>query len=138
LSVRQKIKNLREWPILGIFFLVLGTLGLYRCPATLGQKFSKALIIAGILTITVDPFVKRRLLREASKDIFHHLIGFSLPIEMRDRIKSIVLNTNLYRKDMELTCTFTRVPDGVRIDFKYKFELINPSSETVPFRQWIT
>lgn len=101
----------------------------------LGQRFSEALIIAGVLAITVDPFVKRRLLREASKDTFHHLIGFSLPREIQERIKDIVLNTKLYRRDMDLIWTFVPVPEGVRIDCEYKFELVNPSSEKTSFRQ---
>lgn len=93
------------------------------------------MLIAGVLAITVDPFIKHRLLHEASKDIFHHLVGFSLPGEIQERIKSIVLSPKLYRRDMDLICTFTRVSEGVRIDWEYKFELVNPSRDKAPFRQ---
>ena len=132
---RKATISLGELPILALVVLTIGVVGSLWCPNALGQRFSEALIIAGVLAIAVDPFLKRRLQREVSRDIFHHLIGFSLPREIQDRIKEIVLDTKLYRRNMDLTCTFSRVPEGVRIDCEYKFDLVNPSSEKAPFKQ---
>src|SRR5881396_3864670 len=105
---------------LGIFFAIglmaIGFVGLRWCPDSFGLKLSEALLIAGVLTLTVDPFLKRRLFREASKDIFHHLLGFNLPEPIRERLKHIVNSSDLYRKDMTMTCTFYETADGIKID----------------------
>jgi hypothetical protein len=101
-----------------------------------GHSMCEALFIAAALTLTVDPFLKRRLVQDAAKDIFHHLLGFSLPEQIRERLKTIVEETRLYRKDMVMDASFS-VVDNVRmhIDIATAYEVINPSCETIGFRQ---
>jgi hypothetical protein len=72
----------------------------------------EAVFIAAFLTVTVDPFVKRRLLKEASQDIFHHLIGIDLPIEMRERLKRYIFDLRYYREQMTLRVEAQREEDG--------------------------
>jgi hypothetical protein len=57
------------------------------------DDFIVALFIAGILAATVDPFIKRQARREATLDIFHHMLGYSLPRVIRERLQQIVKET---------------------------------------------
>jgi hypothetical protein len=82
------------------------------CPTDLGIRLSEALFIAGVLTTIVDPFLKRRILREASKDIFYHLLGFDLPIELRDTLSDFLVENRFYRKDMEIEVQVDIQKDG--------------------------
>jgi hypothetical protein len=133
-KLKEKIK---EWSgvIIGLLLAGIGWEGLLWCPNNVGQRISEALLISGILTVTVDPFLKRHLVNEATKDIFHHLLGFDLPIEIKERIKRIVLGTNLYRKDMTMICSFEKTDLGVCINIDLKFEVINPTHGSLPFKQ---
>jgi hypothetical protein len=70
------------------------------CPSDLFVDLWKAMFIAGIVTIAVDPFLKRRLIREASMDIFHHLLGFDLPKEIRESLRDFLLDARSYRSNM--------------------------------------
>jgi hypothetical protein len=44
---------------IGAGIAAAGLIGLWRCPSDIGRELCEALLIAGILTITVDPFLKR-------------------------------------------------------------------------------
>ncbi len=98
------------------------------------HALGEALFIAGFIALVVDPFVKQRLLREASKDIFHHLLGFGLPAEIKERLKRIVADTELYRQNMKTTCSFSYVANEVLIDVEQEFEVVNPTTIRIPFR----
>lgn len=135
------ITEIRQWlskwngVLVGLVLCALSLIGLRYCPSVLGQKTSEAVLIAGMLAIVVDPFLKQRLVKEASRDIFHHLIGFELPVQIRERLRDIVLYTDLYRKDMHFTCTFTAVESGIQIEFETDYEIVNPSHKDLKFRQ---
>jgi len=109
----------------------------YLSKDSLWRSVSEALFIAGVLTLTVDSFVKWRLVKDASKDIFHHIVGFDLPGPIKDRLKQIIHTTTLYRKDMEMICTFSRINGGIQLDFEIKFEVVNPTRSSLPFRQYL-
>ena len=128
-----------EWAgvLIGAVLMIGGGVGMWCCPSGLGRSLSEAFFIAGVLTIAVDPILKRRMLKEASKDIFHHLLGFGLPEAIRDRLRQIVNNTDLYRKDMTMTCSFSETGTGIRVDFETRYEVINPTPRTRPFRQYL-
>jgi hypothetical protein len=129
---------INDWlgAIVGIFLIALGVWGIWKAPEhSFRHQMAEATFIAGVLTVTVDPFLKRRLLKEASKDIFQHMLGFGLPLEIQNRLKDIAFKTNLYRKDMESTCTFEQHANEVRIEFEYRFEIVNPSNHKTPFHQ---
>jgi hypothetical protein len=135
---RQEIANwFGEWLglIVGLLLVLFGIWGYWNAKNPLVHIFAEPSLIAGVLTLTVDPFLKRRLLKEASQDIFHHLIGFALPEAIKDRIKDIVLTTKVYRHDMELTFDFLRDNREMKLDCEYRFDVTNPSSHKVPFSQ---
>jgi len=62
---------------------------LHEVVTTLAQ----ALIVAGILSLVVDRFVKQHFLREVTTNAFHYLIGYDLPTQMIDSIKSLTRTT---------------------------------------------
>jgi hypothetical protein len=92
-----------------------------------------ALIIAGILTTTVDPFIKRQARREATLDIFHHMLGYSLPPVIRERLQNIVKETQLYRESMADYITMSEEGDLVTFDVQREFEVVNPTPHTLDF-----
>jgi hypothetical protein len=92
-----------------------------------------ALLIAGALTITVDPFVKRKARREATRDIFHHMLGFSLPIVIRERLQDTVEKTKLYRRNTTLHMVMSENADSVVFDIEMEFEVVNPTPHDLGF-----
>jgi len=92
-----------------------------------------ALIIAGILAATVDPFVKHRARREATLDIFHHMLGYSLPPVIRERLQKILKETQLYRVNMTQHIDMLEEGDLVKFDVQMEFEVVNPTPHTLGF-----
>jgi len=73
----------------------------------------EALFVAALLTLTVDPFVKARVAREVTKDIFYHVIGFRLPEEMQDRLQEYLRGLKYYRVSLDITVRASKTQDGV-------------------------
>lgn len=86
-----------------------------------------AFIIAGILSLTVDQFVKERLLRELTKDVSYYLIGYELPNEIRDRIHDI-MGTALVRHDYQQRYRLAADGSQVRAEVELTWEIVNYSS----------
>ena len=42
------------------------------------------ILVVPALTLAVDPLLKKRLIKDVSKDIFQHLLGIDFPPEIRD------------------------------------------------------
>jgi len=53
----------------------------------LSQELGKALIIASILSATVDIFLKKRLASEITRDAFKAAMGYVFPEEIRDEVR---------------------------------------------------
>ena len=117
----------KEWigPAIGIA-LVLGAItgilwrsiaahfGWACCPGDTWVDLFKAMLIAGVVTVAVDPFLKRRLLKEASADIFHHLLGFDLPVEIRESLRDFLLVKNrYYRRNVIIEAGAETASDGM-------------------------
>jgi len=92
-----------------------------------------ALTIAGILALTVDPFVKRMARREATRDIFHHMLGFKLPEILRNRLQEIVEKTKLYRENMIQHIVMSEDGELVQFLVEMDFEVVNPTQHTLCF-----
>jgi hypothetical protein len=85
----------------------------------------EALLIAAILALTVDPFLKREFFREASADIFLFWLGYSLPHQINDFLHSFVSETKLLRRDCVLCWTVEEQPNGrvrLELDVSYVFQ----------------
>ena len=117
--------------------LVLGGIGaalLRWCPAGyFRHSLGEAAIIAALLVLLVDPFLKARLLREAAQDIFHYLLGFDQQPQIKERLKRLVFDTKLFRKNFNARYKLVPERDLMRIEFDYDFELINPTEEVIEF-----
>jgi hypothetical protein len=124
------------WVVGGIL-LIAGVTGLLFCPKEVGIRLSEAFFIAGVLTITVDPFLKRRLLKEASTDIFHHLLGFDLPSEIRETLKEFLLQNRYYRKNVDIEAHAQTSSDGmVEVTWSVRGEVV--AVATTEYRQHVS
>lgn len=92
-----------------------------------------AFIIGAVLAATVDPFIKRRARREATLDIFHHMLGYSLPFVIRERLQKIVKETQLYRENTVLYISMTEEGSLAKFDVQMEFEVVNPTPHTLDF-----
>jgi len=117
--------------------ICLGAVGaflLWKFPeGYLRHALGEAAVIAALLVLFVDPFLKARLLREASKDIFHYLLGFDQQPEIKERLKRLVFDTKLFRTNFNARYKLVPEADFMRIEFEYDFELINPTEEAIDF-----
>jgi hypothetical protein len=120
-------------PMLMGLSLVLGHYVAPIYPNRLMDEFIVALMIAGILTTTVDPFMKRRARREATRDIFHHMLGFSLPEVIRERLQKLVETTKIYRRGTSLHIVMSEEGDLVVFDVEMEFEMVNPTPHAFAF-----
>jgi hypothetical protein len=88
---------------------------------------AQALIIAGILALTVDRFIKERLLRELTRDVSQYLIGYELPKEIQDRIHDI-MGTALVRHNYQQRYRLAADAGQVRAEVELTWEIVNYSS----------
>lgn len=101
------------------------------------NELAIAFWIAGFLTLTVDPFIKRRARREATLDIFHHMLGYELPPIIRERLQQIVKETKLYRENAAQNIVMSEDGDSVAFDVQMDFEVVNPTPHTRCFEPLI-
>jgi hypothetical protein len=120
------------WYVVGPVLMSAGfVVGHYvepHCHSQVISELAIALWIAGFLTLTVDPFVKRLARREAARDIFHHILGYKLPAPIRERLEGIVKDTKLYREDVKKRIEMSESEDGyfVVFDVEMRFWVVNP------------
>ena len=98
--------NLRKvgFRVLLLLLVACGVSLLYFGSGFLGhaaEGIGEALIIAGVLALTVDGYVKEHLLKEASQDIAMYLVGYQLPPEIQGTIKDL-MSTNLVARGVHL------------------------------------
>ena len=95
------------------------------------KSCGEATFIAGVLGLTVDRFVKERLLKEVTKDVFHHMVGYPVPEAVRDKIKELINTPFIAReKRLELTISKPRSDDTVRITSRRETTLENITRES--------
>lgn len=92
-----------------------------------------ALLIAGILALTVDPILKARMHREVAKDLFQHMLGFGLPEVIRERLQDTVEQTKLYRRDMKEYIVVREEGSSIVFDTEVEFRVINPTANDRDF-----
>jgi hypothetical protein len=127
------------------FFVTLAILCVWGVVLKLGRlpylqsQFSEslgdALIIAGVLALTVDYYLKNRVLREVSSDVSKYLIGYQLPGEVQDRIKGL-LQTTWIRRNCKVRCRLTELPEPlghIRLEVTISDEMENITNDTLPY-----
>jgi hypothetical protein len=128
-----KMDFVKNWlgVIVGLVLVAISILGIVWCPNEVGIKFSDALLVAGIVTVTVDPFLKRRLLKEASTDIFHHLLGFDLPLEIRETLRDFLLKNRIFAKDVSIEANVQSVgSDSVEVSWSVNQRIVAAASDS--------
>lgn len=91
------------------------------------HSFGDALIIASVLAFTVDFYLKERVLREVSSDVSKYLVGYRLPEEVQNRIRSL-LQTRWIRRNCSVRLRLTEIaakPGYVRIEMVISKDLEN-------------
>jgi hypothetical protein len=99
------------------------------------ESLGHALVIAGILALTVDYYLKNRVLQEVSADVSKYLIGYQLPGEVQDRIKGL-LQTTWVRRNCNVRCRLTELadePGHVRLEVAISDEMENITNEILPY-----
>jgi hypothetical protein len=102
------------------------------------HSFGDALIIAAILAITVDFYLKDRVLREVSSDVSKYLVGYRLPGEVQDRIRSL-LQTRWIKRNCRVRLRLIDVGDGkVLVEIRASRNVENITTEEASFQDKIT
>jgi hypothetical protein len=126
------LKFWQKWSgfVFGAILIVLGSLILFLWHQEIARDFGIASLISGVLTVTVDPYIKGKTQRETAKDIFHHMLGFKLPEKIQERLKNIVETTEWYRTDAAIHCTISESGDNVFLDIEQEFSVVNATQNT--------
>lgn len=94
------------------------------------QTVGHALFVAGLLASTVDLYFKKILFKEGANDISKFLLGYKLPTEVQDRIRTL-MSTQLVRRDYHITLTFpdpiADSPIPVTVEQSFDFDNITES-----------
>ena len=120
---------------LAILLIVCGLVLMTFGGNGVGRTAGEAVFIAGVLTLTVDPYLKKRFQREAAQDIFHYLLGHGLPLDIKTHLRDIVLKTIYYRRDMVILCEPRMDSDSVTLDLDLSWEIVNPGRQEIKYNQ---
>jgi hypothetical protein len=78
-------------------------------PDELRVKLGDALIIAALLTIGLDRYLKKRLLEDATRDVLAFAAGHALPVEMRNVVRKL-LRAPYLRRAFEIRLSVAPLP----------------------------
>jgi len=123
--------------IVGLLLFIGTTLLIVRIPY-FNPEFTRAtghaLIISGILAVTVDYYLKGRVLREVTSDVSKYLVGYRLPTEVQGRIGEL-MHIKWIRRRFELRLAFNELEGGqkTKLDIQIGEEVQNITSETLPY-----
>jgi hypothetical protein len=82
-------------------------------------------------------YIKRRTYQEISLDVFKFLIGYGLPDEFKTRIREIVTNSDLVRRDSSIIWNLRPVTgqqNTFQLDYKVIYKLQNLSTRRVDYQ----
>jgi hypothetical protein len=125
----------KKWSgfVVGAILILVGSLMLLFRPQSLARDFGIALLIAGVLTVTVDPYIKGKAQRETARDIFHHMLGYGLPEQIQNRLREIVETTEWYRTDMDVRYAVSESSDSVLFETEQEFTITNATNHDLDF-----
>jgi len=141
------LREWREWIIwpVSLGAMVLGTFGIFAAlhwsfPGhELADRLGEALFIAGFLAMTVDQFVKRKMLHEVSYDVAKYLIGYELPAEAQDRIKEL-MGCRIIRENYEAHYVATKAatPGKLRLETTISYDVRNITHHDESYQQHVS
>lgn len=100
------------------------------------RTLGDGVLIAGILALAVDPFLKKQLLHEASRGIFKHMLGFDHEPEVKNRLEEIVFKTKLYARDRRIHCKIEPLETDtskVRLTVTQSWSVDNPTAKAISY-----
>jgi hypothetical protein len=104
--------------------------------AALTHSLADALVIAAVLAFTVDIYLKDRVLREVSSDVSKYLVGYRLPEEVQNRIRSL-LQTRWIERNCRIHLRLTEVPNTpgrVKVEITVSRDVENITTEEESFQ----
>jgi hypothetical protein len=122
------------WTAVTSLLVVGGFLALVEVPlpgSELFKSIGHAFVVAGLLASTVDLYFKNVFFREGANDISKFLLGYELPDEIRNRIRTL-MSTQLVRRDYHIKLKFpadvslNQFP--VEVEQSFDFDNITESS----------
>jgi hypothetical protein len=126
--------------VAGLLFasgLLLSSFGFPYVSERFSAALGDALMIASVLGLTVDYFLKERVLREVSADVSKYLIGYRLPVEVQDRIRWL-LQTQWIRRNFHIRCRLTEINnDRVNLEITVSDEIQNITSEPHTYQDFL-
>lgn len=126
--------------IAGILFtggLLLSSFGFPLVSDRFSGSLGDAMMIAAMLGLTVDYFLKERVLREISGDVSKYLIGYRLPSEVQDRIRWL-LQTEWIRRNFHIRCRLVEIdPSRVSLEITISEEIQNITSEPSTYQDFL-
>ena len=133
MKTQAEHRRIRIW-MLAISIIALAVVILWRLPANrFMSQVADALLVAGLLALLVDPFLKRDLLIEASRGIFIHLLGFEHHPALKDKLKEIIFETKLLRSELRQVVTVEPANEGFWVTVEYEADVVNPTNTPVQY-----
>jgi hypothetical protein len=123
---------------LAAVLILFGACLVYRFPEPyLRHSLGEALLIAGFLTATVDPYLKRRMQKEVAESMFRHVLGFELPEDIQDTLVEFLRSNKSYRKNVDIEATIvSNSTESVELTLAIRSEVI--SVATTEYQQHIS
>jgi len=134
--VRNLARELTLWLL--AFALVGGGVAYLRWGDEKWKSAADAVIIAGLLAVTVDRYVKLRLRDDISRDVFFAALGIHLPDELKDEILAIG-DCKLVRRNMSVYYRLkgSREDGFLYCDTETEFEMENLTSHPQSFEHHV-
>jgi hypothetical protein len=102
------------------------------------RPISDALLVAGLLTLLVDPFIKGRLYKEVSAGTFQYLLGFAQPPEIQEAMRKLAFETKGYARDLRMNYTITREDENsVRLRVRSTVRVENPTAQDAEYEPFL-
>jgi len=89
----------------------------------------EAFMIASVLAFTVDRFVKEHFIYDVSRDVFHYIIGYDVPVELKNKIKEL-LQTEIIAFDKLIAIRIEPKGRNVTVTFRIEWKIRNLTSAT--------
>jgi hypothetical protein len=95
----------------------------------------EAALVAGLLALTVDMYLKRRLMQEITQDASTFFLSMGLPRELQEEVDALCREYAV-RTELELNYTFTEFEgdsDMVMMSVLFSFNVVNLTADPQPF-----
>src|SRR5690349_1760992 len=63
-------------------------------------SIGESLMVASILAVTVDLYIKKGLVRTVTKNLFQYLVGYKLPEPIQNRLRDL-MGTSIIRRNYQ-------------------------------------